>query len=72
MYQAPMQPYAVPGHPGYYYMPGSSPSYEGPLAMHSGRAAVMWDPSGTSYTPRPSMQASKSPFTNHTSPCQLA
>ena len=57
-----VQPYPVPGHPGYYYMPSAPvPPQEGPLAVHSAQPGVMWDPHASTYisNPQPPMQASR-------------
>ena len=61
MYQPPLQPYPIPGHPGYYYLPpGAAPPLpEGHMGYHSAQHGLTWDPHGTPYShnPRPSMQA---------------
>ena len=57
-----VQPYPVPGHPGYYYMPSAPlPPPEGPLAVHSAQPGVMWDPHASTCinNPQPHMQASR-------------
>jgi hypothetical protein len=54
-------PVPMPGHPGYFFVPGAaSPAQEGgPMPLHSAQHGVMWEQPGPGYGPGPlgSMQA---------------